>query len=308
MLESFGSAPQPACKMYLVPTSYALLLIAASSALSPVVEARPYLLLNNPRPKCIEVTATEGTSVVVRYEAPDLVALDGLDEDGTSDRINADITTANLGPDEARKDAANKDRGGSGLDQQWNKRAQEAKKGTTKATDMGIQITEKGDETVSQARSRHRFAKFKKEGRQKPPNKINQDITAPTGTVIMEATRGGAVEICVQSLSASHARPSLLHLSVTEDLTEKREQEREQSDKRHMSHLEKTVRGLIRRVAMIQKTADQTKDQEYQFHQTTLQMNRAIKVWPVVHCIMLAVTGLFMAKHISTYLQGHHIY
>ena len=164
--------------------------------------------------------------MVVRYEAPDLVALDGLDEDGTSDRINADITTTNLGPDEARKDAANKDRGGSGLDQQWNKRAHEAKKGTTKATDMGIQITEKGDDTVSQARSRHRFAKFKKEGRQKPPNKVNQDITAPTGTVIMEATRGGAVEICVQSLSASHARPSLLHLSVTEDLTEKREQER----------------------------------------------------------------------------------
>ena len=133
-------------------------------------------------------------------------------------------------------------------------------------------------------------------------------ITAPTGTVIMEATRNGGVEICVQSLSASHARPSLLHLSVTEDLTEKREQEREQSDTRHMSHLEKTVRGLIRRVTMIQKTAIQTKDQEYQFHQTTLQMNRAIKVWPVVHCIMLAVTGLFMAKHISTYLKGHHIY
>ena len=129
---SSPSAPQPACKMSLFPTSYASLLIAASSALPPVVEARPYLLLNNPRPKCIEVTATEGTSVVVRYEAPDLVALDGLDEDGTSDRINADITTTNLGPDEARKDAANKDRGGSGLDQQWNKRAHEAKRAQLK--------------------------------------------------------------------------------------------------------------------------------------------------------------------------------
>jgi hypothetical protein len=195
--------------MALTLTSYISLLIAASLVLPPVVEARPYLLLNNPRPKCIEVTATEGINVVVRYEAPDLVALDGLDEDGTSDRVDNDITATNLGPDEARRDAANKDRGGSGLDQQWNKRAREAKKGTTKATDMGIQITEKGDETVSQARSRHRFAKYKKEGRQKPPNKINQDITAPTGTVIMEATRDGVVEICVTSLSASHARPSL---------------------------------------------------------------------------------------------------
>ena len=282
------------------------------------------MLLNNPRPKCIEVTSTEGINVVVEYEAPDLVTLDGLDEDGTSDAINAvggDSSTPNdnnVGPDEARIDAANKgrDQSSEGLDKQWNDKSnkikmEQARKmkekgGTTKVSDIGIQISEKGDATLSQARNR--FAKYKKQGRMKPPAKISQDITSSTGTVSLEATRDGIVEICVQSLSASHAAPSLIHLSVREDLTEKREQEREKSDSRHMSNLESTLKGLIRRMTMIQKTADNAKEQEFQFHEASIQMNKAIKMWPILHCLMLLVTGCFMAKHMTDYLKGHHIY
>lgn len=287
------------------------------------------MLLNNPRPKCIEVKSTEGINVVVDYEAPDLVTLDGLDEaDGTSDAVknaasggedaSSTASSSNVGPDEARKDAANKgrDKSSEGLDKQWNEKSNKIKMdqarkmkekgGTTKVSDIGIQISEKGDATLSQAR--HRFAKYKKQGRMKPPAKISQDVNSPTGTVSLEATRDGIVEICVQSLSASHASPSLIHLSVREDLAEKREQEREKSDSRHMSNLEATLRGLIRRMAMIQKTADHAKEQEYQFHEASIQMNKAIKMWPILHCLMLLVTGCFMAKHMTDYLKGHHIY
>ena len=268
------------------------------------------MLLNNPRPKCIEVKSTEGINVVVEYEAPDLVTLDGLDEDGTSDAIDAvgdsSTTNSNVGPDEARRDAANKGRDPTGLDKQWNERKMREKGGTTKVSDIGIQISEKGDATLSQAR--HRFAKYKKQGRMQPPAKISQDVTSPTGTVSLEATRDGIVEVCVQSLSASHAAPSLIHLSVREDLAEKREQEREKSDSRHMSNLESTLKGLIRRMAMIQKTADHAKEQEYAFHESSIQMNKAIKMWPILHCLMLLVTGCFMAKHMTDYLKGHHIY
>ena len=80
---------------------FVLVAFWASLSAALGVSALPFLLINNPQPKCIEVTATEGINVVVRYEAP--------------------------------RDAANKGRGGSGLDQQWNKQAQEAKKGSSVA-------------------------------------------------------------------------------------------------------------------------------------------------------------------------------
>ena len=38
--------------------------------LALLVIAEPFLLLNNPRPKCIEVKANEGVKVNVAYEAP----------------------------------------------------------------------------------------------------------------------------------------------------------------------------------------------------------------------------------------------
>ena len=97
-LSSLNRRPQsrslaPACDAVLVAISVALVLLLVAPpppATAPFqfirgVEARPYILLNNPRPKCIEVKSTEGINVVVTYEAPDLVALDGLEDDGASD-------------------------------------------------------------------------------------------------------------------------------------------------------------------------------------------------------------------------------
>jgi len=312
MRRSKGAAATAAAHRAVVATTALVLHFAA------LVLAEPFLLLNNPRPKCIEVKANEGISVNVAYEAPDLVTLGELDADGISDMEtppgleNADAATPadKQGPDEARKEASTKKRAeNAGLDKQWQDRQNKAKleqmrklKGQA-ITDLTISITEKGD-TVSQARNR--FAR--QYGKPKPPAKMSKAIENKMGTVSMEATRDGIVEVCVQSVSASHSLPSLVRLSVSEDLNEKRDQEIEKSDKRHLGSMESTLRSLIRRMAMIQKSADYSKEQEYEFHETSTSMNRAIKIWPILHCFMLVITGITMARHMTSYLKGHHIY
>ena len=205
--------------------------------------------------------------------------LDELDVDGISDQETAPglekAETNKKGPNEARKHAANKKAQDAGLDKQWQEKQNKAKleqmrklKGQA-ITDLTISITEKGD-TVSQ--TRNRFAQM---GKPKSLAKMSQAIEAKKGTVSMETTRDGTVEVCVQSMSASHSLLSLVHLSVHEDLEEKLDQEREKSDKRHLGNMESTLRSLIRRMAMIQKSADYAKAsfQKYRTRRNTIQVN-----------------------------------
>ena len=65
MRRSRGAAAATAAAHRAVMATTALVLHFAA-----LVLAEPFLLLNNPRPKCIEVKANEGISVNVAYEAP----------------------------------------------------------------------------------------------------------------------------------------------------------------------------------------------------------------------------------------------
>jgi hypothetical protein len=126
------------------------------------------------------------------------------------------------------------------------------------------------------------------------------------------STRDAPVEICFQSMAATPTNPSRLALSVSQQV--KRNQQQllqkpavpEQQEK--MSKIERDLKKLGYKVDMILTNADYAKEQEVYFHESSLAMNRASQYWPIIHLVVLLVTGFTQANHIIRFFKSRHIY
>lgn len=273
-----------------------LLLLLLSITISPV-DSTPFFLLTNTRPKCFTVEGPRDTTLLISYDAPDMVLLP--EDDSQEVERNKQQKQA-----DTRKQH-------DGLDERFNKRYQDRmiamKRAGRTMVDLSIVVYQRG-ETASTARE----WKVVGEG----SGRVRRELTERQGT--MEYTTGprenAPVEICIQSMAANPKNPSRVALSVTQTVKVSKAAQKEQKEKqeqeaqKHMSKLARELMQLDKKVNMILTNADYAKEQEADFHELSLQMNRASQYWPMIHLGVLLITGFTQANHIIRFFKSRHIY
>uniref|UniRef100_A0A7S4HZV1 GOLD domain-containing protein n=2 Tax=Odontella aurita TaxID=265563 RepID=A0A7S4HZV1_9STRA len=263
-----------------------VLLVATAFQLA---SSDPYMLLTNARPKCVQITATQDSTIIINYEAPDLVILEELEKELKIDEEEPDD---NIPP-------------GSGRDAMWYQRNKQRlaamRMNMGQSSDFVITAAEKSD--MDQANR----ARWRRGQNTQPLARIREDIKAKSGQVKVDTTQDGKMDICSQSLSASHAKPIMVGLWIVEDTQKKNEAEAEKKASQHLNVIEGTTKALIRKMDMILRTADFAKEQEYEFHQKSLAMNRASHYGPMIRVVVLFITGFTFAHHIVNFFKTHHI-
>jgi len=77
--------------------------------------------------------------------------------------------------------------------------------------------------------------------------------------------------------------------------------------KQHMTTMERSIFNMVSEIDLLIGVADISKDEEAVFSQKSLDMNSAAKWWPIMHLLVLFVTGYTQANHIVSFFKSRHI-
>lgn len=199
-----------------------------------------------------------------------------------------------------------------GLDQRFNQRFLDRMKVMRAAghemIDIYITIQQKGD-TASLAREWKMGAGGAGAGAQ--TSRVREALKIKEGS--LQFTTGGRdapVEICFQSMAATPENPSRVALSVSQQIKRKLQVQKLDAPENQakMSVIERDLKKLGYKVDMLLTNADYAKEQEVYFHESSLAMNRASQYWPIIHLVVLLVTGFTQANHIIRFFKSRHIY
>jgi hypothetical protein len=212
------------------------------------------------------------------------------------------------------------DKGQEGLDSVWNQRMKERleKMKSKKMRDMSITVTQKVGISGTLA-SRQRKMNSSNESTTVGQGRVREELEQQQGKIkFLTGDEDGTVEICVQSILASIKNPTRFSMKVTWAAADKEDLDRstQQSGGKsldssqltsQMSRLERDIQTLQNRVKACLNNADFNKDQEAAFHQQSISMNKAARYWPMIHLIVILLTGFTQANHIVHYFKTHHI-
>ena len=153
--------------------------------------------------------------------------------------------------------------------------------------------------------------------------RLREELGSTTGSVVYYTGANDApLEICLQSLSAHPDSPNRVALNITQrPADEEDEEESEESGgdkqsetehqllaKRSISRMSADVTSLDRKLRSILSSADYAKEQEVEFHEQSIAMNRASQYWPIIHLVVLLVTGFTQANHIVRFFKSRRIF
>lgn len=180
--------------------------------------------------------------------------------------------------------------------------------------DMSIVMQQRQDphtaHTARDWRRRRGFLEQKSAG----SGRIREELQEHHGQLRFDTgVTDGPVEICIQSMSANPSAPSRISLNITQIPTEEAEDkskvdsEEQKEAQRHLSRMEAELLGLERKVSMILSNADYAKEQEIDFHEQSIAMNRAAQYWPIIHVVVLLITGFTQLNHIIQFFKTRHI-
>lgn len=263
-----------------MPPSSRLLLLVASLLLAHETIAMPYLVITPSRSqKCVGVPHVGNAKITVQYEF--------LEYDMRGDNIEITIQPA-LADDDA----------------------------------FDVDDDQQMDDDTNR---RHSSAK-------------SYRVPKKNGSIEYESKWGADLEICVNANKDEHQRmtkPTMVSLKVVETaslrkdadfgrqfsaefLEEKKEETKLEKDKdqqkmdqnkahEHMSTTEKTIYNLIREVGLVQGNADNQRKHEARFFKKTKDMHRATKIWPIIHLIVLIVTGTFNARYMVRFFKSRRV-
>merc|ERR550539_243825 len=157
-------------------------------------------------------------------------------------------------------------------------------------------------------------------------NHIMKTLREPEGKMQYYTIGRGIVHICAEIKELpgrKYPRPTLFGLHITEarrdrdeidpyDVAVDTSQEKrkieehnkgQEAAKRHLSEMERLLMHMIRETNSLLKNADQIKDDEVSFHQKSMDMNSASRWWPILHVIVLLVTGFTQANHVIKFFK-----
>ncbi len=147
-------------------------------------------------------------------------------------------------------------------------------------------------------------------------NHLVQTLEDFVGKVSYTTGGTGTVHICaeIQELPGrKYARPTMIGLRVSEsiDIPEMKKVEvdtkGQEKAHQHLSEMEKLLMNMLRETNILLKNADFIKKDESGFYQQSEEMNAASRWWPMLHVIVLLVTGFTQANHVIKFFKGMHI-
>jgi emp24/gp25L/p24 family/GOLD len=157
------------------------------------------------------------------------------------------------------------------------------------------------------------------------PVKHREQLEVQQGDFIYDTADldGGNLEICIQSYTASMESPSRVALSVSaqaaadDDVMQQLEQDRVvlnrklESENRLLkeetSRITAELVRMQRRAKSIAGDAQFSKKREETFHNQSLSLNKAVKIWPIVRMIVVMIGGYLQVSHVIAYMKSRHI-
>jgi len=164
-----------------------------------------------------------------------------------------------------------------------------------------------------------------------PNFRVVKPMMESTGKIPYEFDFAGKVELCILLKGGPRAMvpSSMVKLKIHEQIDvekfqemeghlnqdlqkmeERKERELEHHHEvasRHMSHMEHSLHRLLQETDGFVTNADYMKEQEAIFHQRSVDMNQISKYWPILHLMVLLVTGFTQANHIVKFFKSRHI-
>mmetsp|Transcript_24962 Transcript_24962/g.30685 ORF Transcript_24962/g.30685 Transcript_24962/m.30685 type:complete len:248 (-) Transcript_24962:740-1483(-) len=149
-------------------------------------------------------------------------------------------------------------------------------------------------------------------------NHVTQELTDLEGKISYATDGRGEIHICttIQELPGrKYPRPTLIGVRVKESgfmedsvpPPPKADEKGQIMAKRHLSDSERILTTMIKTTNALLQNADSIKDEESGFHQKSVDMNSASKWWPMMHVVVLLVTGFTQANHVIKFFKSRHI-
>jgi len=168
------------------------------------------------------------------------------------------------------------------------------------------------------------------------PNEEKHTLTHPTGVIEYENKYSGKVRICLIQHMSHNKEGALVSLRITEvikDIREllggetRKERKTEKVDTNgveteevmkkikeldaaattHLSRVEVLLHKMTKQTKLLLSVADEYQKDEASFHQKTLEMESASRWWPILHVLVLLVTGFTQANHVVNFFKSRHI-
>mmetsp|Transcript_5735 Transcript_5735/g.13504 ORF Transcript_5735/g.13504 Transcript_5735/m.13504 type:complete len:188 (+) Transcript_5735:486-1049(+) len=152
-------------------------------------------------------------------------------------------------------------------------------------------------------------------GRSYGVGRMREDCKKEGSLLFQTAEEDGTVNVCVHAIGSSIDKPMRIYINVVVDEDKATDSYADMEAmiqqvgevKETMTKLERDFQSLTNRVRTIINSADYNKEQEAEFHEQSLAMNRAASYWPIIRLFFLFVTGLAQVNHIVGFMKAHHI-
>jgi len=95
----------------------------------------------------------------------------------------------------------------------------------------------------------------------------------------------------------------------SKDLLKAKSEETEDQNKghAHMNYIEKTIFNMLRETSFLQNNVEGQRKAEAKFFQKSKYMHQSIKRWPIIHLVVLIVTGFLQAKHMMNFFKSRRL-
>jgi emp24/gp25L/p24 family/GOLD len=155
------------------------------------------------------------------------------------------------------------------------------------------------DDDDRQTSIQNKLNRLKQNKNKKNPRPVSKEITSHTGSFVERIHEDAVVDVCVRASGAGQRTPMRFGLR-TEALGDKlTELEREFDDKKtksgnvdhHWTFLDTQMDRIEHEMHTIISEADFFKERDSIYHQQTNALHQATTFWPILHIIILLVTG-----------------
>jgi len=125
----------------------------------------------------------------------------------------------------------------------------------------------------------------------------------------------GIINVCISTMSRN---PVIMSLRISESSISSLEEnipklnvdkvgKAQKMAKHHLNDMDRAINQMIRESNLLLTNADAVKNVEAKFHQKSVDINAASKWWPILHLVVLLVTGFTQANHVINFFKMRYV-
>lgn len=181
-----------------------------------------------------------------------------------------------------------------------------------RAKDMNILVLQREAVGITASRSTliHRM---KNQG----SGRIRQQIETKQGTFdFVTSASEGPLDVCIQVYSATRQQPARVALQVTTKRAVSAVAPSDASSpfnndvdrlNAHSSLITEDMKRMGLRLKEIGSNANYAKEREKEFHGKSVDLNKAVKYWPMFRVLVLVLSAYIQVNHVVTYMKSRRI-